>query len=43
MLVEGQFTSDTMEATALKHAEVIGIATAVKDILEEYQEGNKDE
>ena len=43
MLIEGQFTSDNIEATALKHAEVIGIASAIKDILVEYQEENSDE
>ena len=43
MLIEGQFTSESMEATALKHAEVIGMAAAMRDILNEYQEEMKDE
>lgn len=43
MLIEGQFTSESMEATALKHAEVIGMATTLRDILNEYQEEMKDE
>lgn len=43
MLVEGQFTSDSIEATALKHAEIVGIASAIADILKEYQEEMADE
>lgn len=43
MMIEGQFTTESMEATALKHAEVIGKATAIDDIIAEYQEAFKDE
>ena len=43
MMIEGQFTTENMEATALKHAEVIGKATAIDDIIAEYQEAFKDE
>lgn len=43
MMVEGQFTSDTLEATALKHAEIIGKAATIDEIITEYQEAFKDE
>ena len=43
MMIEGQFTTESLEATALKHAEVIGKATAIDEIIAEYQEAFKDE
>lgn len=43
MLISGQFTSETLEATALKHAEVIGTAKAIDDIIVQFQEEFKDE
>lgn len=43
MMVEGQFTTESIEGTALKHAEVIGKATAIDDIIAEYLEAFQDE
>ncbi|MCI4436273.1 MAG: hypothetical protein JHC33_05610 [Ignisphaera sp.] len=40
LMIEGQYTSDTVEATALKHAEVIGWARAVSEIITEYKDSN---
>ncbi len=41
MMIEGQYTSDSIEATALRHAEIIGMARAIEEIINEYKENGE--
>lgn len=39
MLIDGQFSSGSVEETALRHAEIIGMARTISDLLQEFEDG----